>query len=217
MDKYNFGVIGNCSYLAYINKNANVNWLCLPRFDSSFIFGSLLDSQKGGEFSINPPGNNYTSTQYYIKNTNILITEFETGEGKFRVTDFAPRFHQFDRYFRPLMLFRKLELIEGNAFITVRCNPVGQYGESVPEIVAGSNHIQFLNLGSPVRLTTDIPLNYILSEKAFLLNETHYMCFSYGVALEAPLAETTETFLKKTHSYWINWVKTTSIPSILSV
>ncbi len=212
MNKYNFGVIGNCSFLAYIDTTANVNWLCLPRFDSSFIFGSLLDKKKGGEFSIMPGNGEYQSQQYYLKNTNILATEFEISEGKFRIIDFAPRFNLYDRYFRPLMLFRKIELIEGNPFIKVKCHPVGNYGKIIPETVAGSNHIRFLNLNSQVRLTTDVPINYILKEKSFLLNETHYMVFSYGLPLEAPLAETAEQFLKKTQTYWVNWVKSTSIP-----
>jgi len=214
MNKYNFGVIGNCSYLAYIDTSANINWLCLPRFDSSFIFGSLLDKKKGGEFSITPENSSYESSQYYLKNTNILATEFKVAGGRFRVIDFAPRFFQYDRYFKPLMVFRKIELIEGNPFIVVKCRPVDNYGKIQPEIVAGSNHLRFLNLSSQVRLTTDIPINYILNEKAFLLNETHYMVFSYGVPLEGPLAETTDIFLNKTKSYWLNWVKSTSIPNI---
>ena len=41
--QYNMGIIGNCSYLAYIDTRADVKWMCLPRFDSSFLFGSLLD------------------------------------------------------------------------------------------------------------------------------------------------------------------------------
>jgi GH15 family glucan-1,4-alpha-glucosidase len=57
-------------------------------------------------------------------------------------------------------------------------------------------------------------LNYILNEKPFLLNETQYMAFNYGVPLEAPLAETAEQFLNKTKAYWVNWVKSTSIPYI---
>jgi len=214
MNRYNFGVIGNCSYLAYIDTTANVNWLCLPKFDSSFIFGSLLDENKGGEFSINPNNGEFTSKQYYLKNTNILATEFEMDEGKFRVIDYAPRFYQYDRYFKPLMLFRKIELLSGNPFIIIKCHPVDNYGKVTPETVGGSNHVQFLNLSSQIRLTTDMPLNYILAEKPFLLNETHYMVFSYGAPLEAPLAETAELFLNKTRSYWIDWVKSTSIPYI---
>src|SRR6188768_3062718 len=107
--KYPMGIIGNCSYLAYIDTDANVKWMCMPRFDSSFIFGSLLDSTKGGRFQASPANGEYKSKQYYVANTNVLCTEFESADGSFRVTDFAPRFMQDDRYFRPLMLFRKIE------------------------------------------------------------------------------------------------------------
>ncbi len=107
--QYHMGIIGNCSYLAYITDRAEVTWLCLPRFDSSFLFGSLLDSENGGEFSVQPKSEQYTTKQHYLKNTNILCTDFHTPEGKFLVTDFAPRFFHFERYFKPLMLVRKIE------------------------------------------------------------------------------------------------------------
>ncbi|MEJ0030437.1 MAG: trehalase-like domain-containing protein [Bacteroidota bacterium] len=54
--QYRMGLVGNCSYLAYIDEAAAVKWLCWPRFDSSFVFGSLLDSKVGGEFAITPTG-----------------------------------------------------------------------------------------------------------------------------------------------------------------
>jgi GH15 family glucan-1,4-alpha-glucosidase len=95
----------------------------MPRFDSSYIFGSLLDKKKGGEFSIKLKNNHFTSVQYYLKNTNILATEFEMPEGKYRVIDFAPRFVQY-KYFQPLMLLRKIELIQGDPYIIIKCNPV---------------------------------------------------------------------------------------------
>jgi GH15 family glucan-1,4-alpha-glucosidase len=113
---YNTGIIGNCAFLAHVNKNTNIDWLCWPRFDSTFIFGGLLDKNKGGEFSI-LPGNDeeYTSHQYYQENTNILITEITTKAGAvYRVTDFAPRFQQHQRYYKPLMLIRKIEAVSGN-------------------------------------------------------------------------------------------------------
>ncbi len=91
------GIVGNCSILAYIDLRADVRWMCLPRFDSSFIFGSLLDSGRGGEFSITPFEKDYQSRQYYVRNTNILVTEFTISQGVFRVVDFAPRFYQYDR------------------------------------------------------------------------------------------------------------------------
>src|SRR5665648_79827 len=166
--KYDMGIVGNCSFLAYISKDADVRWMCMPRFDSSFLFGSLLDKEKGGEFSIRPTEEDYYSFQTYVKNTNILTTEFITSDGKFRVTDFAPRFYQYDRYYRPQMLIRKIELVDGNPFIKVKCEPVGEYGSFKPQIVAGSNHLRFLNFDTQIRLTTNIPLIYIINNQSFM-------------------------------------------------
>jgi len=212
--EYEMGIIGNCSYIAYIDKTSNVKWLCLPKFDSSFIFGSLLDEERGGEFSVKPANDHFSSSQHYIKNTNILVTEFTSEEGHFTVTDFAPRFYQYDRYYKPLMLIRRIKPVSGNPMIRVKCKPVGDYGQIIPEIVQGSNHIRFLNLESQVRLSTDIPLNYILEGKPFVLGEARYLVFTYGVPLEASIRSTAENFLDKTRMYWQDWIKATSIPSI---
>ncbi len=211
--KYRMGVVGNCNYIAYIDDRAAVQWLCMPRFDSSFVFGSLLDARKGGEFCIRPAGE-ASATQYYVENTNILCTEFEAADGRLLVTDFAPRFYQYDRYFKPLMLVRKIDRLQGYPRVRVRCMPVGDYGSIEPEVTLGSNHIQYLNLGSHVRLTTNIPLSYVIAAKAFVLNGPAYLVFSYGPPLEAPLAATVEEFLDKTRQYWLQWIKTTSIAPI---
>jgi glucoamylase len=172
-----------------------------------------LDEKKGGRFCIKPAGA-YQSKQYYLPNTNVLSTEFQCAKGKFRVIDFAPRFMQYERFFRPLMLMRKIECLEGTPEIVVDCSPRGDYGQTIPEEVAGSNHIRYLNLSSQVRLTTDIPLNYILEKKSFILNRNCYLVFTYGEPLEAPLQETTERFLYYTISYWEKWIKSSYLPDV---
>ena len=215
MHKYNLGIVGNCSFLAYIDIETNVQWMCMPRFDSSFVFGSLLDSKKGGSFKVLPADNvDITYQQSYTENTNILTTEVHSTKSKFKVTDFAPRFSQYDRYFRPQMLIRKIEVLDGNPEIKVICNPVYEYGNAKPTLLQGSNHIQYNNLGSPMRLTTNIPLGYILSESSFILTEPKYLIFSNGVPLEAAIERTCEEFLEKTRIYWTKWVKTTYVPSL---
>ncbi len=210
---YPMGIVGNCSYIAYIDDEAAVRWLCLPRFDSSFVFGSLLDPDKGGEFSIRPLKKT-SSRQHYIQNTNILCTDIDCDEGRLRVTDFAPRFLQHGQHFRPLLLIRKVEPLEGHPRITVRCRPVGDYGRLQPEVVFGSNHIRYLNLGADLRLTTNISLSNVLDAQPFLLSGTRYLLFSYGPPPEGPVETTAEDFLTKTRHYWQEWVKATSIASI---
>lgn len=212
-NNYDMGLVGNCAYIAYIDKKAHVRWMCLPRFDSNAIFASLLDSKKGGEFSVVPSGE-YESRQYYITNTNVLCTEFKCANGKFRVIDCAPRFNQYERYFKPLVFIRKIELLEGTPHVRVKCQPVRDYGQVMAGNVMGSNHIAFLNFDVPVRLTTDIPVSYVMEHQPFVLSEDKYLCFSYGEPLEAPLKPTSEEFIIKTIRYWQAWIKSTYVPDI---
>ena len=208
---YDTGIIGNCAFLAHIHKNTNVEWLCWPRFDSTFIFGGLLDKNKGGQFSILPDGE-FTSHQYYLENTNVLITEISPASGgKYRVTDFAPRFYQHQRYYKPLMLFRKIEAIEGSPRVKVKCEPVSEYGAVKLTVNRGSNHIQYLGGEENIRLTTNIPISYVFDEQPFVLNEIKYLALTYGEPLEAPLITTTERFLAETIQYWRTWIKHSSI------
>jgi GH15 family glucan-1,4-alpha-glucosidase len=207
---YQTGLIGNCAYLAHVHKNTNISWLCWPRFDSSFVFGSMLDSKKGGDFSIIPSGE-YTSEQYYLENTNVLCTEITTESGKYRVTDFAPRFRQDDRYFKPLMLIRKIELLEGNPHIKIKCEPVYDYGKTQLETVRGSNHIEYVGCGEKVRLTTNATISYILEDKYFVLKDTKHLVLTFGAPLEDAIETTAERFLSQTIAYWRIWIKHSSI------
>ena len=208
---YESGIIGNCGFLAHVHKSTNISWLCWPRFDSSFIFGSLLDTGKGGEFSILPQCE-YSSTQRYIENTNVLVTLVECSDGSvYKITDFAPRFRLYDRYFRPLMLIRKVEPVSGSPRIKVTCRPVGDYGKLQLTPLPGSNHIEFTGLDRPLRLTTNASLNYVLDHQYFVLSEPKYLVLTYGLPLEAPLITTAEDFLMRTISYWRGWIKNTGI------
>ena len=209
---YQTGIIGNCSFLAHVNKNTNIDWLCWPRFDSSFVFGGLLDKQKGGEFSILPEGE-FESKQYYLENTNVLCTEISNNEGTYKITDFAPRFNKFERYFKPLMLIRKIELINGTPRIRIKCRPFYDYGLKILKPSRGSSHIDYTGSPEEIRLTTNIPVNYVIDEQFTILNETKYLILTYGSPLEAPLNNTAEQFLRETITYWRLWIKHSSIAS----
>ncbi|MDH5604285.1 MAG: DUF5911 domain-containing protein, partial [Cyclobacteriaceae bacterium] len=208
---YEFGLIGNCAFQAHVQTNSNIAWMCWPRFDSSFIFGGLMDQDKGGEFSILPPEGILHSSQYYIENTNVLCTEIESKEGKYRITDFAPRFFQHDRYYKPLMLVRKIEPLSGTPRAIIRCDPRGNYGHTKPKHYYASNHIEFLGLEYDLRLTTNISINSILENESTVINGTKYLVLTYGAPLEATLENTMESFLTRTVQYWQGWVKNMSV------
>lgn len=211
--KYKYGIIGNGAYSALVDDKANIGWMCLPKFDSSCIFGSLLDEEKGGRFSIQPEWDSFTSSQKYIQNTNIIETIFECEDGIYKVIDFAPRFRQYERFYKPLMLVRKIIPIKGRPRIRVSCKPVGNYGEIVTKKVFGSSHIRFEGLESQVRLTTNIPLSYVDQEMPFVLNSEKYLVLTWGAPLEAPLESSAENYLQQTIRYWHQWVKNTTTES----
>ena len=208
--KYPFGVIGNCAYLALVDDKANIAWMCWPRFDSSFVFGTLLDDEKGGRFFVRPEWDNFTSVQNYIENTNVLETTFHCEDGIFKVVDFAPRFYLYDRSFKPLMLVRKIVPLEGRPRIRVSCQPTYQYGNLKPGTITGSNHLTYTGLGTDVRLTTNIPITFVQNEQAFVLSETKHLVLTWGEPLEKSLEDTVEQLLDSTIKYWRSWVMKTS-------
>ncbi|MFD2594666.1 glycoside hydrolase family 15 protein [Sphingobacterium griseoflavum] len=211
---YNTGIIGNCAFIAHVDKSANISWLCWPSFQDTFIFGGLLDKGLGGEFSILPSGDIVSSTQHYLENTNILATTIESEEGSYRVTDFAPRFEQYERYYKPLMLIRKVEPIAGHPKIKVTCDPVFNYGQQSFEKFRGSNHIQFERADVKMRLATNMPISHFFDDDIpYVLSKPIYLVLTYGSPFEAAIERTAEDFLKRTKQYWRKWVKNASIPS----
>jgi len=206
------GVIGNCQFSALVDHLGEVVWSCLPRFDSEPVFSTLLDAGEGGRFRIGP-ADGQAGTQRYRQSTNILETTFQTATGSFRVIDFAPRFLQYERAFRPTQMVRIVEPLEGSPRIAVVCEPKLGWSKRKPEVVAGSHHVRYEGFASPLRLTTDIPLSY-LGGQGFTLTERQHFILSWGAPVEEPLASLCERFLNQTARYWQNWVKHCNIPPL---
>jgi len=204
------GIIGNCSYNALISEGS-VDWLCWPRPDSSFVFGRLLDGEQGGAFVVEAVGGADVH-QEYIENTNVLRTVFAGSGGSFELIDFAPRFTQFDRPFKPSMLVRVLRPLAGDPRVRVRCSPTWDYGRVAASSWRASNHIEYAGFPTSVRLTTNVPLSYVEEERPFLLERSHHLVLTWGQPLEAGLEETAERFLERTLDYWRQWVKGTRVP-----
>jgi GH15 family glucan-1,4-alpha-glucosidase len=211
--RYNLGVIGNCHYMAYIDTQSSVSWMCWPSMDSSFVFGNLLDDVKGGNFQVLPLSRFHTE-QRYVDNTAVLTTRFFCEDGSFEVIDFAPRFKKADRFFKPLQFFRKIKYLSGKPRIKIICEPRGHYGETIPGNFIGSNHICFTGLHMPIRLTTNASKTYLLENREFFLTEDLYLILSGGEPFEAPHKDTFEEFLQRTILYWRDWIKASYVPNI---
>ena len=85
-----YGLIGNGRTAALVSRNADIDWLCAPRFDSDACFASLLGYDEHGHWSIYPSANIREKKQRYRGDTLILETEFFCDGGAVRVMDFMP-------------------------------------------------------------------------------------------------------------------------------
>jgi GH15 family glucan-1,4-alpha-glucosidase len=206
------GLIGNCQFSALVERTGEIVWSCLPRFDSEPVFSSLLDTDAGGRF-VSGTAEGTPGTQRYLENTNVLETRFTSGSGAFRLLDFAPRFVQHDRIFRPTQLYRVLEPLEGTPVVRVHCAPRLGWSKEAPSVLHGSNHLRFEGFASPLRLTTDIPLSY-LGGRPFALTGRRHLALAWGAPIEEPLAPLADRFLGETVRYWQRWVKHCDIPPL---
>ena len=132
MSHLNLGVIGNCNFGALVDPTGRIVWSCLPHFDGDPVFNNLLnndpDGAESGFFEITLQGA-VEHHQAYFGNTAILVTTMRAEDGSaIRITDFAPRFRQFGRMFRPAAIVRHIEPIAGQPRIRVRVRPTFEYG-----------------------------------------------------------------------------------------
>ena len=204
------GLVGNCQFSAHIDRRGTVVWACLPRFDSEPIFAALLDAEQGGRFDIGPEEGE-AGEQRYLENTNVLETRFTTKSGSFRILDFAPRFTQFDRIFRPTQLVRMVEPLEGPPRIRIVCEPRLGWSKAVPDRLFGSNHVRYEGFASHLRLTSDVPASYLRGQP-FTLSARRHLVLSWGAPVEEALPPLCSRFLGETIRYWQGWVKQGNVP-----
>ncbi|CAG1015204.1 MAG: glycoside hydrolase family 15 protein [Rhizobiaceae bacterium] len=210
------GVIGNAAVAALVDRNASIVWMCAPRMDGDPVFCRLLrgdaDDPRVGAWSIRVEGL-ARSEQAYVRNTAIIETLFTDEEGNvLRVRDFAPRFKSAGRIFRPLSIVRIVEPVKGTPRLAMALKPLHGYGSQTPETTRGSSHVRFL-LGSQVlRLTTNAPIDFILSQTTFVADRPYAFVLGPDERLpDAPLA-VAHSFFEETRSYWIDWVRYLSLP-----
>ncbi len=209
------GVVGNCSFGALIDRRGRVVWACLPRFDSDPTFCSLLNGSAAdadGIYEIELDGC-VRSEQHYIRNTAILVTTlYDEAGSAVEITDFAPRYKQYGRIYRPIMLVRQVSPLIGQPRIHVRLRPSSGYGAAKAELTHGSNHIRYVLAHMTLRLTTNAPVSFVLDEVPFVLEEPITLFLGPDESLTQPITRTGHEFFENTLDYWQEWSRFLSIP-----
>jgi len=129
-----YGIIGNMVSAALVARNGSIDWCCLPRFDSPSIFAAILDDEKGGKFSIEP-SSNFESSQFYLNDTNVLQTVFQSETGTLTLTDFMPCYRRADgRLVQYNELHRIAECTHGEIDLKVTFQPKPEYAMVNPSL-----------------------------------------------------------------------------------
>ncbi|WP_394001470.1 glycoside hydrolase family 15 protein [Luteimonas sp. WGS1318] len=207
------GLVGNGTFGALFDARARLVWSCLPAFDGDPAFCALLSPHEGhGDWSIELDDFE-RSEQSYVENTAILRTVlFDRHGASIEITDFAPRWRQHDRFYRPVMLMRRIRLLSGSPRIRVLLRPLADWGARAPDSTWGSNHIRFVLPDFTLRATTDMPIRLLREGLPFVVDRDLHFILGPDETLTQPLPEFVRDGLHRTTAYWREWVRYLSIP-----
>ena len=205
-------VIGNGRTAALVDPSSRIVWWCYPRFDGDPIFSRLVAGGEDKGFCDVLLDGMVDLFSEYIRNTAVVSTILTDNKGgSIRITDFAPRFREYDRVFRPPQLVRIIEPVAGMPRITIRMRPTGSYGIPMTLKSMGSNHMSYGGADVVIRLTTDAPLSYIEREAPFVLTRPVHLVIGPDEPFPADLPMTCRSFAARTRDYWTEWVRRLSI------
>jgi GH15 family glucan-1,4-alpha-glucosidase len=137
-----YGFLSDCETAALIAPSGNVEWLCLPRFDSPSVFGAILD-RDAGLFRLGPADVEVPADRRYLPGTMVLETSWGCRGGWIIVRDvllIGPWHHDTDRstthrrsptdYDADHVLLRCVRCVNGEVQVLLDCEPVFDYGQA---------------------------------------------------------------------------------------
>src|SRR3954452_11974685 len=125
------GLIGDLQTSALVATDGSVDWFCAPRFDSPSVFGALLDHERGGAWTLGVVDGPARTLQFYVPETNILVTRFLTEEGVAEVHDFMPILEAHDADHRQ-RLVRRVVAVRGEVTLRTCLTARPDYGRAEP-------------------------------------------------------------------------------------
>jgi alpha,alpha-trehalase len=226
----NYAFLSNCHTGALIAPDGAIDWLCVPRFDSPSVFGTLLDRQAGA-FRFAPFGINVPSARVYEPGTNTLLTTWNTPTGWVAVRDaltLGPRrgVDLVTPHTRPPtdedaehLLVRVAICLEGEVEIELTCEPVFDYGRTPAtwSISQEGHCADATGADLTVRLKTDMTVgvegDWVRARHVLKQGEQIFCALSWAGELEAPSdIDDANARLATTARYWRGWLGRARLP-----
>jgi len=209
-------MIGNCTISALIERSGSIVWCCMPRFDSTPVFDSLLRSDQGlpldGAMTVELESLARVE-QTYDPGTAVVRTRLwdDRGQGV-ELVDFAPRFITRDRMFRPAQLVRRVRPLSGHPRVRFTVRPHGDWGAAPPTLTRGSHHLRFVMPELTLRLNTSLPLTYLVDGTWFSLHGPVSLLLGPDETLAGGIDDTAREFEEQTALYWRHWSRRLAVP-----
>ena len=226
----NYGFLSDCHTGALVAPDGTVDWLCVPRFDSPSVFGSLLD-RGAGSFRFGPFGINVPSARIYEPGTNSLVTSWKTPTGWMVVRDaltMGPRRGKdtVTPHTRPPadedaehVLVRTATCIGGTVEIDLVCEPAFDYGRVAAEWTLSSDErrADAIGAGQTLRLQTDISLGIeggrARARHVLRDGESVFCALTWADPAHVPTSvDQALEQLEATTMFWRDWLARAAIP-----
>lgn len=131
-----YGMIGDLRSAALVSTTGSIDWMCLPRFDSPWVFGRVLDWDRGGFLQLVPADPGASVFRQYRRDSNVLQTIWSLGRTRMRVVDFMPLALPRKKLKPPpsLRLIRMMQPQAGRTAWKLTFKPRFDYGRAVPNL-----------------------------------------------------------------------------------
>ena len=224
-----YAFLSNCHTGALVAPDGAIDWLCVPRFDSPSIFGTLLD-REAGWFRFAPFGINVPSNRIYEPGTNVLNTTWHTPTGWAMVRDaltIGPTLHEDEvtpHTRAPAdddahhMLVRTVLCMEGSVDMELLCQPDFDYGRTPAEWSLQDPHTADASgAGVTVRLRSSIPLGAeaeaAQARHTLQKGEQAFCSLSWAEELASPEdIDEANARMSETVNYWRSWISKARMP-----
>ncbi len=210
MSSLELGIIGNGTVAGLVGELGELTWLCLPRLDGEPVFNTLVGGS--GEFSVELVGQ-CRARQRYVRNTAVLETELEAEDGSaVLITDFAPRFMDKGRMFRPASMVRRIQPVKGMPRIRITLQASCRKGAADMPTKRGVSHVSFLDPDAGFRITTDAPLSYVMDQREFVLDHTIAFLLGPDESLSDAVGAMALDWQERTCEHWSDWTRRLATP-----
>ncbi len=202
------GVIGDCETLALVSNLGDIDWMCWPRADAPSLFGSLLDPD-AGRWSIQPESATHRTQQFYLSETNVLVTRFQTEDGIVEIDDAMA----MDG---PQRLVRRVRCVRGSVSVRSEFVPRPDYARAAVDWDSDTDGVTLqtdslrLRLRASAELTLDRDAGLVTCAER--LDEGDELAFDLAAADtdrdvddDTEVAEHVAATVTETIDYWKLW------------